>query len=269
MNALEVNDLKVHFGGVKALDGITLSVPARGVHALIGPNGAGKTTLINAITGFYRPTYGSVTSGGRDVTGMPARALAMMGITRTFQNLQVFWTLSVLDNVMAGFNLGRQAGFLRSLVRAPSLIKREAELAHRAMELLATVGLQGRAQDMASGLAYGELKRLEIARALAGQPKLLFLDEPVAGCNASEKRTLGGVIRKVADVSNTCIVLVEHDMRLVMEVSDRVMVLLRGQLLAQGAPAAVRNDPQVVEAYLGHPAPDKVCCAERANDAAR
>jgi branched-chain amino acid transport system ATP-binding protein len=265
VSALEIRDLKVHFGGVKALDGVSLALPATGVHALIGPNGAGKTTLINAITGFYRPSGGSVSCAGQDVTGMPPPALARLGITRTFQNLQVFWTMSVLDNVMSGFHLQHGAGFLRSLLRPPSLVRREAELVGRAMQLLETVALAHRANELASALSYGELKRLEIARALAAAPRLLFLDEPVAGCTAGEKKMLGEVIRKVADSSATGVILVEHDMRLVMSISDAVTVLVRGRLLAQGTPAQVRNHPGVIEAYLGH-APEY---EERANDAAR
>lgn len=265
MNAMEIRGLKVHFGGVKAVDGVDLDIPAGGVHALIGPNGAGKTSLINAITGFYRPTQGTVISNARDITGLPAQALSQLGITRTFQNLQVFWTMTVLDNVMSGFRADQQAGFLRSLLRPPSLVRREAALAAQALELLRAVELHVRAGDMASELSYGELKRLEIARALAGQPRLLFLDEPVAGCTDSEKKMLGAVIRQAAGMSRASIVLVEHDMRLVMEISDRVNVLVRGQVLAQGRPSEIAADPRVIEAYLG--AAEEY--EERSNDSGR
>lgn len=265
MNAMEIRGLKVHFGGVKAVDGVDLDIPADGVHALIGPNGAGKTSLINAITGFYKPTHGVITSQGHDITGMPAQKLSQLGITRTFQNLQVFWTMTVLDNVLSGFRADRQAGFLRSLLRPTSLVRQEAASALQAREFLRAVELHARADDMASDLSYGELKRLEIARALAGQPRLLFLDEPVAGCTASEKKMLGAVIRQAASLSGAAIVLVEHDMRLVMEISDCVNVLVRGQLLAQGSPAQIAANPQVIEAYLG--TADEY--EERSNDSGR
>jgi branched-chain amino acid transport system ATP-binding protein len=265
MNAMEIRGLKVHFGGIKAVDGVDWSIPARGVHALIGPNGAGKTSLVNAITGFYRPTHGAICSAGQDVTANAPQALCALGITRTFQNLQVFWTMSVLDNVMAGFQPARQAGFLRSLLRPPTLVRAEVALAGEAMDLLAAVGLTGRAADMASSLSYGELKRLEIARALAGHPRLLFLDEPVAGCTSTEKKTLGEVIRRAANQSGAAIVLIEHDMRLVMEISDSVNVLVRGTLLAQGTPKEIKTNQIVIDAYLGATEDFE----ERVNDADR
>jgi branched-chain amino acid transport system ATP-binding protein len=251
MTGLVIADLAVHFGGVRALDGVSLEIPAGGVHALIGPNGAGKTTLINAITGRYRPTAGRVTLDGRDLTGWPAHRLARHGLSRTFQNLQVFSTMTVLENVLAGFHLAHQAGFWRGLLRAPGLVHREGHLVAEAHRLLDAVGLGARADAEAASLAYGEQKRLEIARALAARPRLLFLDEPVAGCTPPEKQALGQVIRGVADRGDTTVVLVEHDMRLVMAVSDLVTVLVRGQVLAQDRPGRIRHDPAVVSAYLG------------------
>ena len=251
MSVLAVENLKVHFGGVHALDGVTLRMRERGVHALIGPNGAGKTTLINAITGIYPPSEGRVLLGQHDITGLPAHRLASMGITRTFQNLQVFWTMSVLENVMTGFHLVSKAGCFRSLVRTPGLVRRERELRDKAFTLLEDVGLSARAETMASALAYGELKRLELARALAAEPRFLFLDEPVAGCTVAERRRLGEVIRRLSESTHTTVVLVEHDMRLVMEISDYVTVLVQGRVLTQDLPSRVQQDPEVIAAYLG------------------
>jgi branched-chain amino acid transport system ATP-binding protein len=249
--ALSVEDLKVHFGGVRALDGVSLVIRKGGIHAVIGPNGAGKTSLANALTGVYPPTSGRILLDGRDITGLPAHALARHGLTRTFQNLQVFWTMSVIENVMAGYHMANRSGFWRGLLRTPTLVRREQELEAEALDLLKLVDLHGKARLPAGALAYGELKRLEIARALACRPAVLFLDEPVAGCTALEKRALGEIVRHVADARGTTIVLIEHDMRLVMAISDLVTVLVRGRVLAEGEPSAIRSDPAVRAAYLG------------------
>ncbi|MCP4620309.1 MAG: ABC transporter ATP-binding protein [Bradyrhizobium sp.] len=253
MTALVTKDLKVHFGGVRALDGVTLSFRRGGVHAIIGPNGAGKTSLINAVTGVYRATAGFVQLDGIDVTDLPAHKLARSGITRTFQNLQIFWTMTALENVVCGFYLQNHHGFWRGLLRTPSLVRRSRAIEQEALAILASVDLADRASEMAKNLSYGELKRLEIARSIAGKPRLLFLDEPVAGCTSAEKKALGEVIRNLADATETTIVLVEHDMKLVMSISDRVTVLVRGQVFADGTAQAVRGDARVVEAYLGAP----------------
>lgn len=255
MTALATENLKVHFGGVRALDGVSLSFRESGVHAIIGPNGAGKTSLINAVTGVYRATSGRVELDGTDVTDLPAHRLAQSGITRTFQNLQIFWTMTALENVVCGFYLQNHHGFWRGLLRTPGLVRRSRAIEQEALAILASVDLADRASEMAKNLSYGELKRLEIARAIAGKPRLLFLDEPVAGCTSSEKKALGEVIRNLADATETAIVLVEHDMKLVMSISDRVTVLVRGQVFADGTAQAVRNDARVVEAYLGAPRP--------------
>ncbi|MFZ5734199.1 MAG: ABC transporter ATP-binding protein [Pseudomonadota bacterium] len=254
MTALATRDLKVHFGGVKAVDGLSLSIREGGVHAIIGPNGAGKTSFINAMTGVYRPTAGRVLFDGIDVTGKPAHALARLGMTRTFQNLQVFWTMSVLENVVCGFYLHSSNGFWPGLFRTPSLVRRSRDIESKAFSLLEKVGLAARASDAAKALSYGELKRLEIARAIACEPKVLLLDEPVAGCTSLEKRSVGQLIRSIAETSQTTIILVEHDMKLVMSISDRVSVLVEGKLFADGTPEFVRNDHAVIEAYLGKPA---------------
>jgi branched-chain amino acid transport system ATP-binding protein len=251
MTVLVTEDLKVHFGGVRALDGVTLSFRSGGVHAIIGPNGAGKTSLINAVTGVYRATAGRVQLDGTDITYLPAHKLARSGITRTFQNLQIFWTMTTLENVVCGFYLQNHHGFWRGLLRAPGLVGRSRAIEQEALAILASVDLADRASEMAKNLSYGELKRLEIARSIAGKPRLLFLDEPVAGCTSAEKKALGEVVRNLADATETTIVLVEHDMKLVMSISDRVTVLVRGQVFADGTAHAVRSDARVVEAYLG------------------
>jgi branched-chain amino acid transport system ATP-binding protein len=248
MTSLVTRDLKVHFGGVKALDGVSLSLRQGGVHAI---NGAGKTSFINAVTGLYRATAGTVSIDGTDVTDLPAHKLARRGVTRTFQNLQIFWTMTVLENVVCGFYLASDHGFWRALLRTPGLVRRSQLREEEARSILESVGLGGRVSEMAKNLSYGELKRLEIARAIASKPKILFLDEPVAGCTGMEKKALGHVIRAQADSTDTTIVLVEHDMKLVMSISDRVTVLVRGRVFADDTPEAVRNDAAVVEAYLG------------------
>lgn len=253
MTSLQARDLKVHFGGVKALDGVSLDIGGGGVHAVIGPNGAGKTSFINAVTGVYRATAGTVTIDGVDVAGQSAHVLARRGITRTFQNLQIFWTMTALENVMCGFYLASDHGFWRGLLRLPGTVARTAKLEGDAQRILESVGLAEKASVMAQSLSYGELKKLEIARAIASRPTILFLDEPVAGCTSTEKTALGMVIRRLADETGTTIVLVEHDMKLVMSISDRVSVLVRGKLLADGAPDRIRNDAAVIEAYLGAP----------------
>ena len=253
MISLVTHDLKVHFGGVKALDGVSLSVRDGGVHSVIGPNGAGKTSFINAITGLYRATSGTVSIDGRDVTGLAAHKLARLGVTRTFQNLQVFWTMTALENVLCGFYLASDHGFWRGLLRTPALVRRTRMLEGEARAILESVELGHRVSEMASNLSYGELKRLEIARAIATRPRILFLDEPVAGCTQAEKKSLGAVIRRIADGMRTTVVLVEHDMKLVMSISDRVTVLVRGRVFADDTPERVRNDASVIEAYLGSP----------------
>lgn len=251
MSTLIAKDLTLQFGGVRALDGVSLAIRESGIHAVIGPNGAGKTSLVNALTGVYRPTTGRVLLNGNDVTGQAAYRLARQGITRTFQNLQIFWTMSVLENVLAGFHLENKSGFLSGLLRTPSLVKREKKISEEALDLLGLVNLADKAAHPADSLSYGELKRLEIARALACRPKLLFLDEPVAGCTGPEKKALGEVMRRVAEKKATTIVLIEHDMRLVMSVSDIITVLVRGRVLIQDTPQVIASHPDVKEAYLG------------------
>lgn len=250
MIALEVTGLSRSFGGVKAIDDLSFSVRVGTVHAIIGPNGAGKTTLINLITGLYAPDAGKVVLFGNDVTGRKPEVLAAAGLSRTFQNLQVCLNMTAVENVMVGAHLRLDTRLLAGILRLPKLRKSDEDCRAEAMGLLEYVGIAHAADTLASALPYGVLKRLEIARAIAAQPKVLLLDEPAAGLNHTETHGIEQLIRRVAD-QGTTVLLVEHDMKLVMGVSDEILVMNQGQKLSSGTPAQVRNDPQVVRAYLG------------------
>ena len=252
---LRVEGLSREFGGVHAVEGLSFEIGAGTVHSIIGPNGAGKTTLLNLLTGVYRPSAGRIFFEGRDLTGVPAYRFAQAGIGRTFQNLQIFFNMSALENVMTGRHLRERCGLAAALMRTPALARAERDCRQRATQLLAFVGLDAYAGAAADAMPYGALKRLEIARALAGEPKILLLDEPAAGLNPTEAVEIAELIRRLAQ-SGTTVVLVEHNMRLVMGVSDSILVLDYGRKLSEGSAEQVRNDPRVIEAYLGaaHPA---------------
>jgi branched-chain amino acid transport system ATP-binding protein len=250
MSVLAVSGLAKRFGGLRAIDDLSFEVQPGTVYAVIGPNGAGKTTLLNLMTGIYRPDAGRIVLAGRDVTGLPTHRWAAAGLGRTFQNLQVFFNMSALDNVMTGRHLREHCTLLASLLRTPALVRAEARCRRRAAELMCRVGLEAYIDAPADGMPYGALKRLEIARALASEPRLLLLDEPAAGLNATEAREIDSLIRQLATEGMT-VVLVEHNMRLVMGVSDRVLVLDQGAKLAEGTPAEMSRDARVIEAYLG------------------
>jgi branched-chain amino acid transport system ATP-binding protein len=250
MTILEVERLSIAFGGVRAVDGLSLKVPAGGVFSIIGPNGAGKTTLFNLISGVYSPAEGAVRFCGDDVTGLAPDRLARRGLSRTFQNLQIFFRMSAGQNVMVGRNRHEATGIIADLLHLPSVTRQNCATAAAARAALARVGLAGDIDRPASALSYGALKRLEIARALSSEPRMLLLDEPAAGCNPVETRELEAIIRSIVRDGVT-VVLVEHDMRLVMNVSDRIHVLANGRTLAEGTAAEVRRNPKVVEAYLG------------------
>jgi branched-chain amino acid transport system ATP-binding protein len=254
---LHVLRLSKTFGGLHAIDDLTFDVRPGTVHSIIGPNGAGKTTLINLLTGVYRPTGGRVVFDGRDLTGAPPHAFAAAGIGRTFQNLQIFFNMSVVENVMTGRHRLTACGLLPTLLRTPGLVRVERACRERAVDLLHFLGLAGYVDAMAGALPYGALKRLEIARALAGEPSLLFLDEPAAGLNPTEAVEIDALIKRLARTGTT-VVLVEHNMRLVMGVSDHILVLDDGRRLSEGTADTVRNDSRVIEAYLGvAPAPER------------
>ncbi len=253
MSLLVVERLTRSFGGVRAVQDLSFAVPEGGMHSIIGPNGAGKTTLFNLITGVLRPTRGSIRFKGEEIAGLPPERLAARGISRTFQNLQIFFNMSVLENVLVGGHLGLDRNVLRALLRLPRLRHAERRARVEAEALLERVGLAEWCEAPADSLPYGALKRLEIARALAARPDLLLLDEPAAGCNEKETQEIETLLKSlVAD--GITIVLVEHDMRLVMNVSDHIIVLDHGQMLAEGRAEEVRENPAVIEAYLGQAA---------------
>jgi branched-chain amino acid transport system ATP-binding protein len=258
MTILATENLSIAFGGVRAVDAVTLRVPTGGVFSVIGPNGAGKTTLFNLISGVYAPAEGSVHFAGEDATGLAPDRLARRGLSRTFQNLQIFFRMTVVENVMVGRHRHETTGIISDLLHLPAVARQNATTRAAAHAALARVGLAADEERSAGALSYGALKRLEIARALASEPKLLLLDEPAAGCNPVETHELEAIIRGIVQDGVT-VLLVEHDMRLVMNVSDRIHVLANGRTLAEGTAAEVRADPNVIEAYLGvHQPQDRV-----------
>ncbi|QXM25026.1 ABC transporter ATP-binding protein [Elioraea tepida] len=250
MSAIAAQEIGISFGGLRALDGVSFSAEPGEVFSIIGPNGAGKTTLFNIISGVYRTREGKVLLAGEDVTGLPPHRLAARGLSRTFQNLQVFFRMTAEENVMVGRHLRERQGVIGSLLHLPWVARQNRATRERARELLAFVGLADRARDPAGSLPYGALKRLEIARALAAEPRVLLLDEPAAGCNPVETEEIDRLIAAIA-ARGTTVVLVEHDMKLVMRISNRILVLNHGRMLALGSPAEVRGNPEVIAAYLG------------------
>lgn len=247
---LQVADLRLTFGGVKAVDGLTFDVADGDILSVIGPNGAGKTSAFNCITGFYKPTSGRITFTGENVTGMRPSAMAARGMARTFQNLRLFGELTVLDNVRAGMHLVVRQHFYDAILHSPRYRRSEEEATQLAHQWLDFVGATADRGALARNLPYGEQRRVEIARALARRPRLLLLDEPAAGLNHSEKNRLLGLLQRIGELG-VAVVLIEHDMGLVMQVSHRVVVLNFGKEIASGTPEQVRRDPAVVEAYLG------------------
>ena len=247
---LTVERLNKSFGGVAAVSDVSFAVSEGAIHAVIGPNGAGKTTLFNLISGIYKPTSGSIRLRDEEVAGMPPEALARRGVSRTFQNLQISMNLSAIENVMIGAHLRLNSSLIAAMSRWPGLSASDRAARDEAAELISFVGCGAYVDAEARAMPYGALKRLEIARALAAHPKLLFLDEPAAGLNPTETREVEGLIGKLGERGVT-IVLVEHDMKLVMSVSRHIIVLDYGRKLAEGSPDEIRRNPEVVAAYLG------------------
>jgi branched-chain amino acid transport system ATP-binding protein len=250
MSLLRAESLSKRFGGLNAVSDLSFEVAQGAVHSIIGPNGAGKTTLLNLLSGIYRPSSGRIAFEGEELTGRTPHEFAARGIARTFQNLQIFFNMSALENVMAGRHLHERCSLAAAMLRLPRVARAERECRDESAELMRRVGLGAYLSSAAAALPYGALKRLEIARALATRPRMLLLDEPAAGLNPTETLEIDELIGGIA-AGGVTVVLVEHNMRLVMGVSDRVLVLDYGQKLAEGTADAVRADPRVVEAYLG------------------
>lgn len=252
---LQTNKLTRNFGGLAAVSEVNLQLNDNELVGLIGPNGAGKTTLFNLLTGVYEPSSGTIellkNNSMKIINGIPAYKITKLGLSRTFQNIRLFKNMKVYENVMLAMNKDCQAGILQSILRLPVYYKEETRMYNKAMELLELIGLSDKANELAKNLSYGEQRRLEIARALATNPQIIFLDEPAAGMNPQETKELTDLIFKIKDLFKITILLIEHDMSLVMKVCERIYVLDYGRLIASGTPEEIRNDKRVIEAYLG------------------
>ena len=248
---LVVEDVRKEFGGLVAVNDVDFVIPEGSIAGLIGPNGAGKTTFFNMLTGMYKPTAGRILFDGTDVTGKPPHAITERGVGRTFQNIRLFQQMSSVENVLVGMHSRLKGGIIRSVLRTPGLRREEREARDRARELLRFSGLRGVDDELSRNLSYGDQRRLEVARALATEPKLLLLDEPTAGMNPQETADFTDFVGKLREERGLTVLVIEHDMRVVMGISDRVTVLDYGEKIAEGSPEEIQRNERVIEAYLG------------------